>query len=183
MVSCYLIGGYIRLYLKEDVSYLKVGIVGSVISIILMASSIVVIDLFGSKIGFTDYNYLIVDSHKMLAIVCAVFSFLVFKELKIRQNKMINYISSMTFGILLFHTNSDAMRNFLWGTVFKNVRYYESDFLLLHMIVVVLIVFLCGFCFESLRKRLIESPILKILDKKHIFERIESRLMCKGGGR
>lgn len=43
----------------------------------------------------------------------AVFAFLMFKNIQIPYNKGINTVAASTFGVLLIHANSDAMRKWL----------------------------------------------------------------------
>ena len=67
------------------------------------------------------YYHFVIDSNKLIAILTAVLAFLYFKGLNIKYNKIINLISASTFGVFLIHANSDAMRNFLWVDLFKNI--------------------------------------------------------------
>lgn len=54
------------------------------------------------------------DSNAILAVITAVCTFMWFKNLKIKQSRVINTIAASTFGVLCIHANSDVMRQWLW---------------------------------------------------------------------
>lgn len=95
--------------------------------------------------------------------VCA---FMFFKNVKIPQSRIINRIATSTLGVLLIHANSDAMRNWLWKDVLKNVTYYNSPFLVLHALGAVGGIYLICTVIDQLRIRLIEVPLFKRLEKR-----------------
>ena len=59
--------------------------------------------------------YLVSDSGKALALACGVTCFLWFRLLPFRPSRAVNAVASTTFGVLLVHAHSDAMRAWLWG--------------------------------------------------------------------
>ena len=89
-----------------------------------------------------------------------------FKNVKIPQSRIINRIATSTLGVLLIHANSDAMRNWLWKDVLKNVTYYNSPFLVLHALGAVGGIYLICTVIDQLRIRLIEVPLFKRLEKR-----------------
>lgn len=54
----------------------------------------------------------------LLCIACSAFIFLWFKNVKIKNNRIINAVSKTTFGVYLIHDNG-LMRNFLWKTLLR----------------------------------------------------------------
>ena len=56
-------------------------------------------------------------------------SFIWFKNIKIRQNRIINSIAASTFGIFLIHANSTAMRQWLWVDTLNCAGKYDLSFL------------------------------------------------------
>lgn len=84
MAVMYLIGGYLRRYKCDITEGKKWSMIGTLTTISLMILSIVAVDFIGAKIGFTGYYYLIQDSHKILALLCSVSLFLLFKNLSIK---------------------------------------------------------------------------------------------------
>lgn len=77
---------------------------------------------------------------------------------------IINKISATCFGVLLIHANGDAMRRWLWKDVLNNVGMYDSDLLVLHAILSVLGVFAICSIIDTLRIKLIETPLFNYFD-------------------
>ena len=98
--------------------------------------------LFGERTG-TGYNF-VVDCNKFFAVAVAASSFLWFKNMKIKYSKLINSFGAGTFGVLLIHANSDAMRTWLWKETVDVVGHYTLPLgqLILFSIVVVLAIFM-----------------------------------------
>lgn len=92
--------------------------------------------------------------------------FLFFKDLKMKNNRWINKIATATFGVLLIHGNSDAMREWLWGDVLKNESFYNSSYMWLHALLSVLLVYLVCVAIDLLRIQFVEKPIFKAFDSR-----------------
>ena len=69
-------------------------------------------------------------------MVIGAFSFLHFKNTQLKYSRIINTIAASTFGVLPFHANSNAMRQWLWKDVLNNVGVYSKARMPLHTIVV-----------------------------------------------
>lgn len=167
MIVVYLMGAYIRLYPKKVFDSKSIAGIGLTISIALMAASIIFVDFIGVRFGFRGYYYLLSDSHKLLALICSVFAFLLFKNLKIKQSRGINKVAASTFGILLIHTNSDTMRRFLWQDLFNNVLFYNSQWLILQAVGAVAGTYIVCLIMDQLRMRFIERPLFSGIEKSH----------------
>ena len=177
MMVCYFIGGYIRLYPNSFFNEKKIAVIGLSISLILMSASIIGVDFIGARLGFIAYDHMVVDSHKFLALTCSVFSFLFFKNLNLRHNRIINQIASSTFGILLIHANSDAMRRFLWQNLLKNTTFYDSNILILHAFLSVCVVYIVGLAIDQLRIIFIEKPLFRYFENASWIDGLEKKLM------
>lgn len=84
----------------------------------------------------------------------------VFKNLNIKQSKLINTIAASTFGVLLIHANSDTMRQFLWKDVLKNTSMYGTPYLFLYAIGSVLGVYIICTIIDVLRARFWKDQFL-----------------------
>lgn len=166
-VTVYLIGGFIRLHLPQKLDSLLTGMISSVISVVLVATSIVVIDIIGAKQNFISAYHFVYGSNKLLAIVTAISVFVLFKNINIKNSRMINLFASATFGVLLIHGNSDTMRNLLWNDLFHNVSYYEKNagITIWHPILCVLIVYVVCVSIDLCRQFLLEAPLFRRLGK------------------
>lgn len=86
-----------------------------------------------------------------------------FLQINIKPNRVINIISSATFGVYLIHDNG-YVRPFIWKTVFKNAAYSESKYLIPYSIFVIAIVFVICTIIELLRIYIFEKKYLKIIE-------------------
>lgn len=114
-----------------------------------------------------------INANKFLAVSLAISLFMAFKNINIGYVKMINTLSSATFGVLLIHANSDAMRTFLWRNLLSVKSYYNSNYLILHAILSVLSIYIVCTLIELFRIKFIEKPILNRLFKTDIFNKLE----------
>ena len=162
MLTIYLLGGYIRLYPCKWDTLLN-GAILTIFSIVLMCGSILVIDIVGPSFGFTNYYYFIVDCNKILAVTVSIGIFILFKNWHCPYNKYINLCAASTYGILLFHANTDAMRQLLWKDIFDVSGHYLSNGFIPYACGVVILVYILGLIFESLRIHLIEKPFFYLL--------------------
>lgn len=103
--------------------------------------------------------FLVNDANKILALIMSVSLFLSFKKLKMKHSRFINRVAATTFGVLLIHANSDAMRNWLWGGVFRNAEWYNTPWLFVHMVVAVVAVYVSCVAIDMVRIKLFERTV------------------------
>lgn len=166
-MTLYFIAAYVRLYPLRWMGNRK--IIGSILvcSIILAIISILVIDYRAIQTGFTNYYYFVNNSHKILALVIGVSIFLFFKNLKIKQSKLINQIASTTFGVLLIHTNSATMRTFVWKGLHVTEMYTKPlEELVFHAVTSVIGIFVVCSVLDLLRICLLEKPLFRWIESK-----------------
>lgn len=103
---------------------------------------------------------IIANNFNILNILCAILIFLFFKELKTKENKIINHIAKLTYGAYIIHTFYIFYnQKFIPFTQFvKNENYYLFD------IAFVLSVAICSLFTEEVRN-LIEIAYKKMLVK------------------
>ncbi len=167
-VTIYLIGAYIRLYpnrYMNSLKYTRRAMIASILAIGLSTSAIVYVNCEFSRT--ISIYYFVVDSHKILALAVSVSMFLFFKNIKIKPNRLINTIASTTFGILLIHGHSDLMRELIWRKLFRNVEFYNSDYLWLHSIVAVSILYAVCSALDYIRIKALEKPLFSYLSNKY----------------
>ena len=102
--------------------------------------------------------YFISDSNAILALTNGVTSFMLFKNLKIKNNKIINTIAASSFGVLLIHANSDTMRNWLWRDTVDCIGHYESPWY--YCIGCVVLIYAICTIIDIIRRHTIEEPLL-----------------------
>lgn len=162
----FIIASYIRLYPKPWMEDTRLLGMLTAVSVILSVLSVVAQCWYNAATGNSKHPYAFVaDSNKLFAVTTAVFSFLFFKSLKIRDSKWINTIASSTFGVLLIHANSDTMRQWLWQDTCNNVGFYSSPYLIIHAAGVVLLVFAVCTAIDQLRILFLERPLFRWLER------------------
>lgn len=112
--------------------------------------------------------YFVADSNKFFAVVVAVNSFLWFKNLDIRYSKIINTLGAATFGVLLIHDNSDAMRTWLWRDMVDCVGHYTLPLwqLILYSVGSVIIIFILCSLIDIFRAKYIEPKYMVYIERK-----------------
>lgn len=170
----YLIASYIRLYTMEIYDNKKVWASVSIITIILAIASILTSHIFLRK----GEALFLSDSNKIFAVAIAVTTFLWFKNMNISYSKLINTIGGSTFGVLLIHANSDAMRQWLWKDTVDCVGHYNMPFWQFagFSIGVVLAIFFICTIIDIIRIKLFEEPFFKWYDKEPRFQRLAAFL-------
>lgn len=101
-----------------------------------------------------------------MAVITSVCMFMYFKDLPIRNSRLINTVASCMFGVLLIHANSDTMRQWLWCDMLDNVGWFATDYAVLHALVSVAGIFVVCVVIDVLRQRFVEKSLFKILDKR-----------------
>lgn len=172
----YLIGAYLRLYPpqwslnnKQVTAGLAVCLALSFASVWGGAQMYTILGntaLGNTSLGKTFYYFFVADSNKPLAVITAVFAFLFFKNLKIGYSKVINTIAASTFGVLLIHANSDAMRRWLWRDTLSNVEHFDGN-IYLHAFLSVLAVYVICTLIDFIRIQTLEKCFFKWFDKKN----------------
>lgn len=142
----YIIGAYIRrhpfMWLSNKI---KTGglMLGSVL---LSWGSVVGFSVLGRMLGKGGHScyFWVNDVNQILAVVTAICTFLFFRSFEHFFSGIINRIAASTFGVLLIHANSDAMRQWLWRDKLNNLSAYEQAFpyWLLHAVASVIIVYI-----------------------------------------
>lgn len=156
----YLISSYIRIYPKKWMNSNAICGVLLLFSIALSAASVVVC----AKTGYSVFMF-VTDSNTFLAVMVGVFAFLYFKNIKIPYSKFINTIGASTFGVLLIHAHSDAMRQWLWKDILDVVGHYNDKLMPFYSIGCVVCIFIVCILIDIVRISLIEMPFFQWWDK------------------
>lgn len=157
----YLISAYLRLYPIKDGNTSFWGWM-TLVSWTLSILSIVAM----LYVGKSDNSYFFVsDSNAILALTNGITSFMWFKNIKIKNSKIINTIAASSFGVLLIHANSDTMRQWLWKDTIDCVGHYNADFYWLYAIGCVLIIYAICTIIDIIRIKTIETPLLNATEK------------------
>ena len=122
---------------------------------------------YGYMHNFIGY-FFVSDSNKILALFVALASFMWFKDLHIPQSRFINAVGGATFGVLLIHANSDAMRQWLWRETVDCTGHFSDNlpWTLGYAAAAVLTVFIVCAGIDWIRGKLIDEHINKMSSRK-----------------
>lgn len=164
----FFIASYIRLYPKKYFESTKLWGIASLISLTVSSASVVFCLWLSTKITalMGSVMFFLSDSNKILAVITSVTLFMFFKNINIKQSKVINLLGGATFGVLLIHANSDIMRKWLWIDTLNNVDMYsKGNCIYIHAVASVFIIFIICATIDILRQKFIEKPFFKWWDK------------------
>lgn len=166
-IVLYFLAAYLRFYEKEiSISHRQWGI-ATLITLLGGICSIIGLYLMkkqGYMNTFMPYHF-ISDSNKMIALAIALCSFMWFKGLRIPQSKIINAAGAATFGVLLIHANSDAMRQWLWRETVDVTGHFSSQLIMTvgYGVSAVLSIFIICSMIDFLRVHTIEMPMVRLI--------------------
>lgn len=101
--------------------------------------------------------------NSLVQVILSVSLFAIFLKIDIKNNVIINYISSCTFGIYLLHDG--VLQSILWNDVFRTYEFGNNGKVILRILVSSLIIFFFGIIADSLYKIFSKAiqPIVKFI--------------------
>ena len=180
-VLVYAMAGYYRLYGSEIRWKPRKILLAALATAGLTFGTAIVFDLIGLKKPSAAENAMWFYEMASLPIIAvAVLLFMFFARLTLKNNRLINLVSSATFGVYLIHDDR-YVRPFLWKSLFKSASYSESSLLIPYTVFAVVIVFVVCTIIELIRKQALERQYGGLVDRISAFlldrwERIETRL-------
>ena len=166
-ITLYMIGAYISKYYKKRKSSLKLNIIFSIIFYILIFLSILMIEIV-NKINMYQLDDLyFIKLNSILVLISSLSIFLSFKNINIKNNKVINKIASTVFGVYIIHENI-FMRDIIWKKIFQGAVYEQSKYLILNAIIAVISVFVLSSIVDFIRQKImipIQNNLFQIIKK------------------
>ena len=113
----------------------------------------------------------------MLAFLIGVAIFQTFRNLPLGYNRFINGLAKTTFGVLLIHANSDAMRKFLWQDLVQVPAMFDAP---LHLLILraampaVLIYAVCA-VIDYAWIEILERPVMRWINSRYRKDPIERK--------
>lgn len=162
----YLLGAYIRLHPMRCFEQKKLwGGVFSLNCIISIVSIFICLQL-SAALNVRLMFFFIEDSNKIFALTTSVAAFLFFKNVEIKYSRVINTMARSTIGVLLIHANSDIMRQWLWGTLLRCKEMWNSDYLYIHALISIPLIYVICVIIDIIRIECIEEPFVKMIRRK-----------------
>ena len=173
LVYMYMIGAYIKLYNFEfkKVKMVKWYAIGTYAFIFL---TMIVIH-FLNKVGSTvDYRHF-TGMQSVTALLASVFIFMWFKNLHIKNNKLISILGKASFAVYLIHDNEGNRVNFWWGIMDADKVYFLNPFkVFAHGIICVIVIYGFATICEIIRIKLIEEPLFKVKKLDKYFDKVDN---------
>lgn len=161
----YCLGAYLRLYHEENRRKAYFWFLCAFGIFLVCMGVIVGVDIWDDhsmgKVKLLDYlfNY----QNHVLILLLSLFLFLGFKSLNIKNSKVINGISSLTFGIYLIHDNWQ-IRRYLWNNIANGPAFEMIPWLFPVSIGYILAVFCACGLIEFIRQQTVEKIWMKIAE-------------------
>lgn len=158
-IVLYFISSYIRLHPEAIYKSTSSRVWGmfSVLAVLMAMGSVAFFHLRTGGFGY----WLVSDSNAILALLVGGTTFMFFKNIKIPHSKFINAVGSTTFGILLIHANSGAMRQWLWRETVDCIGHYDTPCYYLYAPAVVLVIFAICSIIDYIRIHTLEKWALR----------------------
>lgn len=101
------------------------------------------------------------DCNRLFALIISISLFMFFKNMKLRNSKIINTISASTFGVLLIHDNSTRMQKWLWSDFLNVKSLYNEDSFIIKSIFYVIAIYIVCIMIDFIRRK-VETKLLSI---------------------
>lgn len=165
-IAVYFIGAYLRFYPPAWSVSFKASRRLLILSLGLAYASVVFMILIGAVIHNGSATFFLYDANKLGAVLVSVMMFTTFKNLRVGYSKVINLIAKTTFGILLIHSSSNAMRRFLWNDLLHVDTFYSLPLisLICRSVLIVAGIFVVCSLIDMIRIYLIEKPVFNHFD-------------------
>lgn len=166
-VALYIIAAYIRKYIDLTETKYRKNVILALMSSILLVLSVVIMGYVGQvySIGeFLSKRRWYSGLNSVLVVVLSVELLLVFLRMKKREIRIINIIASAMFGVYLIHDNF-ILRPYIWRYIFKNQEMYGSQYLIVHAICTISIIFVVCTIIDLIRKYTVEKIGIVLYDK------------------
>lgn len=162
----YLVGVYLCRYPDIYTGRRKADLLAAAVLSIGLISTVICFDFLGMKHNSLAENAgYFLRMQSPLVVFWALSVFCVFGNIKMKERKLINYISGSVLGVYLIHNNQN-IRNFMWKYIFQNVQ-LESPYMFAHLLLSVAGIFAVCIVIDLARREILEKPLFKLVDKKY----------------
>ena len=150
-IILYLIGAYIAKYKNKRISERK--------SFFTYLFFVVITTVFSLFYETRAYTY-----SSIFNVIAAVSLFLTFKNLDIKDRKIINVLSSFSFSVYIIHENPFIV-SMIFKELFNSMDYYNSNYLILNLLLSVISTYFLCVIIEQIRRLLMKKMIDSKIDK------------------
>ena len=169
----YMIAGYIK---KYELSFLKGRKVINILIFLIGYILAVILEIVTKKLAIENPNYEGMFSYyrelnSLPIVLCYISLFYIFKDMKMKNNKFINYIAKISLPVYLIQDNN-LFRMPLWKEIFYILETDGKIKIILTGIIAIIILYLISVIIEFFRVQLLEKPIIKT----KLFEKLSNKV-------
>lgn len=155
-INLYLIGVYIRLY-KDNFKHQLINII-----VFLLSASITF--MFSLNSNWAWYEPTHWDYSFIFNLISSISFFLIFKNIKIKNNKFINNLASYSFIVYIIHENS-FLRKILYRDIFNSDLYWNRKSMIVNLVITVIGIYIICVVIEFIRRLLFKKFFDNNIDK------------------
>lgn len=142
--------------------YARIGFITMTCSIIIVS---LMICIFGTITGLDIIlgQTTRISGRNIFIVLDALFMFYFFKNLKVKNSKVINTIGRATLGVYIIHDNiflCEGNNSILWDRILKINEWYTSPWFILHMVISIIAIFAVCTIIEILRIMIVDDLLL-----------------------
>lgn len=172
----YFIAAYIKKYdfniLKND----KMRVIGIIVVVAMMNAIMVILELLSTRIlVLSEKIYYFNNLKSPFILILTILIFTIFKNLNVKNSKIINKIAATSFGIYLIHENV-FLRDIIWKQIVQGSKFINSPLLILNAIGGVIVVFLISMIIDLVVEKLIIKNLVKIVST--IYSKVKQMKIC-----
>lgn len=162
-ILLYFIGAYLKKYPIKYFENQKRNFGIFSVLILLGMISVFVLDLLYDRFGFNPLHFTL-PMNQILCLAISIYLFVIFKNMRIKNNKIINKISACTLGVYLIHGHILA-RDVIWYNIYNITMFTNSKYLVIYEIFVVVTLYIFCIFIDFIRQNTVEKLYMNFIDK------------------
>ncbi len=170
-ITLYFVAAYIKFYgiriIKKQSVYLMLTIALIALEILSIFAIRFVSILLHHDFSLIAFTW---GMDKINIIAVSISIFMLFKGMNIKGNKALASISASTFSIYLLHVGTWRL---VFGVIFNNELTYNTPWMIPQMFMCAISVCVVAIAVDKIRIYMLEKPLIKILDKIPVGQKID----------
>ena len=163
-VMLYLIAAYIRLYSPKVFESPRCLAIGVGLNLLFLAVYLTAYALSDSSAFCAKLSVNFDAMEKIPTLLCAVFLFAGFKNLKMKSSRVVNQLGASTFGVYLLHHNP-YMWDFWWKEVLHCPDYLDSPYMIIQAFFAIFLTYGVCILLDLFYRFCIERPMWRLIDR------------------
>ena len=157
-INLYMIGAYIKIY-KDKYIPKKISLIVYFICTIITT-------------GYSFFTGRAWNYTTIMNLVGSIAIFQLFKSIKIKNNKVINKLSTYTFSTYIIHENTFLV-TILYRNLFQSNNYWNNNWMIINLLITVIGIYIICVVIEFIRRLLLKRIIDDVVEEK-----IKNEICC-----